>query len=937
MTLSNPDIPLQTLDVGSLFERLRAGHMLVTANSRLTRVLSGQYKQWRISHGDKLWQSPGMVSWDIWLLKLWEAASLQGIAGTDAAVPGGQQLLSLWESVLRDDSHAQQLLRPESLASQLRETRHLMVEWEIDPSHPAWFGDDNENHAAYRRWNRSFETLCRRNKWIPPENRTALICQAVRESRLRITQNIDLLGFDEFNPAQNGLLMALVESGTGVNRLAVTPAATGAVLWESTAKKDELQSMARWIRYWVENEPDSRIAVVVPDLQERRGEVERALEEILIPGGARDTHARPWNFSMGLPLARLPMVEAAFDLFSLLDRRIDIQHIGRVLRSPWIRGGISERKNRALLEKCLRDKYPRQLNLNEVRFRAREIRKYDRDHQELPESQQEPRGWNSPEMASALDTLQRFERDSCGVRHPSAWAESFDQLLASLGWPLTSDVERGQAGHEDDWQAFQAWQDALRELASLDATIAGLKRRAAVSQLRQICGDRIFQPRTPPANIQVLGLYEISGLRFDHLWVLGLDHGNWPPAARPNPFIPAALQREAGIPHSSPQRELAVARIVTNRLLETAGDSIFSYPGRAEGEPVLPSPLLKTLPLMDAGELPQWKGNDWRMAVSQAPGPRVAPLAMPGSLGGKTARGGSSILRHQALCPFRAFASNRLDAAGLETPVNGISAMLHGSLVHGVLEQFWKETRTQDALLQLDEESLAIRVIRRIDQVLDEERGLKFRPEFRKVEGDRLFRLVMNCLELDKIRHPFEVVGFEKQIMYVIEGQTIRLIIDRMDRLVSGDQVIIDYKTGKVDPKKWFSDRPEDPQLPLYAISAEETPAAVVFAVIRDDGCLFRGVVREDGIFPGLPPRQNSSNEYLVEAGRQLPSTIVNWRQILQRLMADFLDGEAAIDPKNGRKTCDNSYCDLHSLCRIGELEQMQKQYARGSGTEAAT
>jgi ATP-dependent helicase/DNAse subunit B len=53
--------------------------------------------------------------------------------------------------------------------------------------------------------------------------------------------------------------------------------------------------------------------------------------------------------------------------------------------------------------------------------------------------------------------------------------------------------------------------------------------------------------------------------------------------------------------------------------------------------------------------------------------------------------------------------------------------------------------------------------------------------------------------------------------------------------------------------------------------------------------------------------------------------------------MADFLDGEAAIDPKNGRKTCDNSYCDLHSLCRIGELEQMQKQYARGSGTEAAT
>ena len=37
--------------------------------------------------------------------------------------------------------------------------------------------------------------------------------------------------------------------------------------------------------------------------------------------------------------------------------------------------------------------------------------------------------------------------------------------------------------------------------------------------------------------------------------------------------------------------------------------------------------------------------------------------------------------------------------------------------------------------------------------------------------------------------------------------------------------------------------------------------------------------------------------------------------------MADFLAGEASIDPKDGTNTCNNSYCDLHSLCRIHELE----------------
>jgi len=45
----------------------------------------------------------------------------------------------------------------------------------------------------------------------------------------------------------------------------------------------------------------------------------------------------------------------------------------------------------------------------------------------------------------------------------------------------------------------------------------------------------------------------------------------------------------------------------------------------------------------------------------------------------------------------------------------------------------------------------------------------------------------------------------------------------------------------------------------------------------------------------------------------------------LGHLMADFLEGEAAIDPKDDDKTCDNSYCKLQPLCRIGELRQRRK------------
>ena len=54
-----------------------------------------------------------------------------------------------------------------------------------------------------------------------------------------------------------------------------------------------------------------------------------------------------------------------------------------------------------------------------------------------------------------------------------------------------------------------------------------------------------------------------TGCEFDHLWVMGLSVDAWPLAARPNPFLPLALQREAGIPESSAQASLELDRRIT--------------------------------------------------------------------------------------------------------------------------------------------------------------------------------------------------------------------------------------------------------------------------------------------------------------------------------------------------------------------------------------
>jgi len=217
-------------DHESLFKRLQAGHSLVTGNSRLSRVLSNQYSQWRIKQGDSQWQSPAILSWNLWLDNLWEAASLRGVAGTDRAVPGNQQLISLWERTVRGDPLARELLRPESLARQLRDTRKLVAEWRLDLTDPAWLGDENENHSAFHHWNRAFEKHCRQDNWIPPEDRNALLCKAIMESKFSQSGAIDLLGFDEFNPDQDELLTAMIESGNIISRLTFAPQKNEAVL-----------------------------------------------------------------------------------------------------------------------------------------------------------------------------------------------------------------------------------------------------------------------------------------------------------------------------------------------------------------------------------------------------------------------------------------------------------------------------------------------------------------------------------------------------------------------------------------------------------------------------------------------------------------------------------------------------------------------------------
>jgi probable DNA repair protein len=496
--------------------------------------------------------------------------------------------------------------------------------------------------------------------------------------------------------------------------------------------------------------------------------------------------------------------------------------------------------------------------------------------------------------------------------------------LRAAGWP------EGRPLDSPEYQAVEAWNQLLSRFSGLADFTGGLTRGEALALLHRLADETVYQPRSGEAPVQVLGLYEANGQRFDHLWVMGLHDGAWSPAARPDPFIPLPLQREQGMRHSDPEYERSWAGQVTAQLAAAAPDVLFSFPGRDGAEALVCSPLLEGLQPIDPAELGSDGSDGWNDRIRRSA--RLEPLPVHEALPLRRAlvSGGSRVFANQAACPFRAFAEHRLGARPLDRLQVGLGPMRSGTLMHRALELLWRKLRTQQALLELGEDDLRDLVRQCSAEALEAQRRqnpVTLAERYSDLEAGRLQGKISAWLDVERQRCPFRVVGFEEQQAFTAGSLQVNLKLDRIDELEDGSRVVLDYKTGKVTPSRWFGERPEDPQLPLYGVVAHAAGqeggedgagpvAAIAFAEIRPDKRAFSGVVRGDGVLPGLPVSRKGD---LKEATERWPQVLEDWRTELERLGRAFCAGTAEVDPKNGLATCRNSYCELAALCRIHE------------------
>jgi hypothetical protein len=162
-------------------------------------------------------------------------------------------------------------------------------------------------------------------------------------------------------------------------------------------------------------------------------------------------------------------------------------------------------------------------------------------------------------------------------------------------------------------------------------------------------------------------------------------------------------------------------------------------------------------------------------------------------------------------------------------------------------------------------------------------------------------------LAVERLRQPFEVESLEhaKQVARHA-GVEFAVRIDRVDRLADGARVLIDYKTGLASAD-WRGERPDNPQLPIYALVRPQALVAVAYGKVNAGECGFVAEAERSGIF------KQRGQKSPLEGMPTLAALIQVWSERIERLAGDFATGRAEVAPTP--RAC--STCKLHGLCRV--------------------
>ena len=874
-----------------------SGATVVTSTTRASRTILAEALR-RLRADKPAVRTPDVLPIGAFYQRLWGDALTMG--ATEQALLSDARAHALWRKLIAQTRGP--ILSLHASARLAQDAWQTSQEYRIPLSKTAFRGPECETFLS---WASLYKEDCRRGGWIDAAGLPDALMSAFGEIRDVLPQRLVAYGFEDLTPQTREFLGALEKRGVAVETVGI----------EADVSKDsvrtvgapdvatELELAARWARRLLKEDETQRIGVVVPRLREMQSSVEAVFatvlhpEEFLSAAPARD---RVFEIAAGQPLDGYALVRHALVALRFVFAETPITDVVVLLRSPYL-DETETAAERARFDVLLR-KYGR------AQYSATS----------LIDNPGSSRIVVPNRIARRIRKMGDLRRSDKSVLKPSEAAELFHKTLEAANWPA-------RELNSDEYQLREKWEDVLAEFASLDAFVPAQSAAALVDELSRMM-TAAFRPENSGAPVQIMDEDESAGLAFDHLWVCSISD-DWPRHPRANPYLPLSLQRDAGVPDLTPEQQLASAEKTIARFSASANEVVVSWAEHEKDRDLRPSRLIESFAAGDVDKLcgaPTTNVIAMQRAASAME--VVDDQRAPAADLEKLPHRGTELLKYQAHCPFRAFAQLRLGAQKLESPELGLDRRVRGNLVETALQEFWTKVRNSDnltgGLLQADiEAAISDAVEKAFAKCAPQTEGV-WDTRLRELEQRRLRWLLERWLEFERDRTGFEVLDHQKEINAEIGPLTIHGYIDRIDRVRGQGFVVIDYKSGRTPPSlaDWRSDRPEEPQVPIYAVhvSKEHELSGAGLAHVSSVDQSFRGCATDRQI---LLLKQDYLKRYFN--GRTVAEQVGAWESTLKSLATGFAAGEAAVDPKHpptgtGKNTCER--CHVHALCRVAEM-----------------
>ncbi len=822
-----------------------------------------------------------VVPYRAFAAQLWETER----AAADPMLLSPGQSRALWRQVVAASPESDGLLGAAGPARWAEQAWRMALAFGLDLGAAA-ASEAGTDFSAFARWAAAYRARLDASHWIDDSLLDGMLAQ-----RARRAPPVILLADLEPTPAQRAVFARLAGAGSRIDELAPRPVNGRAVALRCTDPRAELEAAAEWAARTCARDPGACCAVVVPDLGARSVEVRRIFRDALAALAGIDADGHLFVAAERSSADLRPLLGAILNALELVTPAAGFATLSRWLRSPFFHDEPTL-PVAAAIERDLRDDPAAYVPFVDAwrhgalagRLRAA-----------------------LPKVAARLDAA----LESAGGarrRTPSAWVSHWLQVLETLGgeqWP------RHRSGAAEELEHFE---EALVEVARLTPVVGALSASEALTDLEE-CMSREPSAALPVAGVHVLASLADVGPGYSGLWVTGATDDRLPRPVELRPFLPPNVQIAAGIPWSSPHDALERTRTLLARIGSRVPLTLYSWPAHVRDEPTEPSPLVRGLPAPAgaegcppvSSEPPIRPATEPRPPVLRArptgpagqphplsptaprlrrrerlpdPAPALATAALPG---------GIAALNAQASCPLRAFCEHRLGARELALAAHGVSPRRRGRILHELLEHVFQgfDSRAQLERAGRAERLAAIERMARRAAMDAIGHGHPMLDAWTHIEAERAAAVLDRFVARELERAPFRISALERAATLELHGRSLKVRIDRIDRLESGGLAIIDYKTGNPPrPAAWLGPRLRDVQLPVYALAmAGEPLAALVAAVLKPHRSTYAGFWDEPGAFPGRPPAGPAS----------LADLATRWQDHAAALVAEYAAGDARL------------------------------------------